>query len=104
MGFGWDNLSSEVLEVDLENCCGSVIYLIQGLLEADKSNNLIDTPIYLVTQNSQPVGNSKISGLTQSSLWGIGKVAALETDFQLKTIDLDSKTPLISQLHVMSRD
>jgi NADPH:quinone reductase-like Zn-dependent oxidoreductase/acyl carrier protein len=56
-----------------------------------------DLPIYLVTQNAQPIGNNTISGFTQSPLWGIGKVAALETDFQFKNIDLDSKTTLIWQ-------
>ncbi|WP_228059913.1 type I polyketide synthase, partial [Plectonema radiosum] len=118
-----ENLNSEQLEIDLENYCGSALYLIQALLRSPqpplergatssnsqsslsseamrspqppfssraRGNLLVDTPIYLVTQNAQAIGNDTISGLAQSSLWGIGKVAALETDFRFKNIDIDS--------------
>ncbi len=92
-----ENLNSEVLEVDLENYCGSALYLIQALLKVNISN----TPIYLVTQNSQPIGNNTISGFSQSLLWGIGKVAALETDFNYKNIDLDAQTNLTAQIQTL---
>ncbi|MGF1675431.1 MAG: SDR family NAD(P)-dependent oxidoreductase [Rivularia sp. (in: cyanobacteria)] len=117
-----ENLNSELLERDLEHNCGSALYLIQALLSRSpqpplrrgamssdskpplrrgaRGDLLVDTPIYLVTQNAQLIGNKqKISGFTQSSLWGIGKVAALETDFRFKNIDIDStiSVPLQAQ-------
>lgn len=96
-----ENLNSEQLEIDLENNCGSALYLIQALLEANKSNNLLDTPLYFVTQDAQAIGNNTISGLTQSLLWGISKVGVLETDLHYKNIDLDSQTTLTAQVQTL---
>ncbi len=112
-----ENLNSEVLEVDLENYCASVLYLIQALLEGregvigkrqgargnrqEKEDKIFDIPIYLVTQNAQPVCCNRISGFSQSPLWGIGKVGALETDFQFKNIDLDSQNTASAQVQAL---
>jgi microcystin synthetase protein McyG len=52
---------------------GSVLHLIQTLIKRDYNS----TSLWLVTQNAMPLENSAIA-ITQSPLWGLGKVIALE--------------------------
>jgi acyl transferase domain-containing protein/acyl-CoA synthetase (AMP-forming)/AMP-acid ligase II/acyl carrier protein len=57
--------------------CQTNLYLVQALLQ----QNLLVTPrFWVVTRNSQPVGNYQptLSGIRQSCLWGMGKAIALE--------------------------
>lgn len=72
--------------------CQTFLYLIQALLQ----QNLAETPqFYLITRNSQAVGNYQptISGMRQSCLWGMGKAIALEyPELLYKAIDLSSHT------------
>lgn len=52
--------------------CGSALHLIQALLKQGSNSRL-----WVVTQGAIAVGNSPISA-TQSALWGLGRVMALE--------------------------
>ena len=55
--------------------CGTVLLLVQALLQAQITPN----GLWLVTQNAQAVsGADSVSGVAQAGLWGMGKVIALE--------------------------
>jgi acyl transferase domain-containing protein/acyl-CoA synthetase (AMP-forming)/AMP-acid ligase II/pimeloyl-ACP methyl ester carboxylesterase/acyl carrier protein len=81
-------LNSENLEEATALGCGSVLNLIQTLLRGNaeekaeqlKSSELpINPKLWLVTQESQAIEpNDNLQGLSRSSLWGLGKVIALE--------------------------
>jgi acyl transferase domain-containing protein/acyl-CoA synthetase (AMP-forming)/AMP-acid ligase II/acyl carrier protein len=81
----FDNLT-ENQPLPLE--CQTNLYLIQALLK----HNLSETPrFWVVTRNSQPVGNYQptLSGIRQSCLWGMGKAIALEySELSYTGIDL----------------
>ncbi|HEY9795455.1 MAG TPA: type I polyketide synthase [Candidatus Sericytochromatia bacterium] len=53
---------------------GSVLHLLQALV---KHNHSASPRLWLVTRGAVPVGSS-LPGLAQASLWGMGKVVALE--------------------------
>ncbi|MBW4478285.1 MAG: alpha/beta fold hydrolase [Tolypothrix brevis GSE-NOS-MK-07-07A] len=57
--------------------CGSVLYLLQALVKNPKTTL---PQLWLVTRGSQPVSPSKTEQLaiTQSSLWGLGRVISFE--------------------------
>jgi acyl transferase domain-containing protein/acyl-CoA synthetase (AMP-forming)/AMP-acid ligase II/short-subunit dehydrogenase/acyl carrier protein len=70
----FDNLTEKQ---PLPKECQTNLYLVQALLQ----QNLLVTPrFWVVTRNSQPVGNYQptLSGIRQSCLWGMGKAIALE--------------------------
>ncbi|MFL9817595.1 SDR family NAD(P)-dependent oxidoreductase [Tolypothrix campylonemoides VB511288_2] len=64
---------------------GSVLYLLQALIKELETKKNRDFPasvsplpqLWLVTRGAVPVG-SELPGVAQSSLWGLGKVVALE--------------------------
>ncbi|MCP4347108.1 MAG: SDR family NAD(P)-dependent oxidoreductase [Desulfobacterales bacterium] len=71
-----DTLNSDELTIsDLENAqllgCGSVLHLIQALIKHDSPS------LKIVTRGAVPIENTSLS-LPQASLWGLGKVIALE--------------------------
>ncbi|NJK47968.1 alpha/beta fold hydrolase [Candidatus Gracilibacteria bacterium] len=76
--------------------CGSVLNLIQTLFKQS-----ISSRIWLVTQNTQLISQKDTPAIAQSSLWGIGKVIALEhPEYWGGAIDLssDAKKEEIEQL------
>ncbi|WP_254173683.1 non-ribosomal peptide synthetase/type I polyketide synthase [Planktothrix pseudagardhii] len=79
------NLSEISLEKTYLKNCGSTLYLIQALL-----NHYRETPrLWLVTQGAQAV-NASVTQVAQSTLWGMGKVIALEyPELNCVRVDLD---------------
>ena len=84
-----ENIPSEYFQTTAQYICGSTLLLIQTLLQSQK----IELPrLWLVTRGAQPVSTPhlEIAGLAQSSLWGMGKVIALEhPELKCVCIDLD---------------
>ena len=87
-----DSPSSNELSVDeLEQAqtvnCGSILHLLQALIAQQQSPKL-----WLVTKEAVPV--SKLSGVAQAPLWGLGKAIALEhPELWGGMLDIDSSTP-----------
>jgi acyl transferase domain-containing protein/acyl carrier protein len=83
------NLDSEELESLSKLGCGSTLFLVQALVKG----RLSQTPrLWLVTQGAQsvPESHSVVPGVAQSSVWGMGKVIALEhPELNCVRIDLD---------------
>ncbi len=80
---------------DLENAsqrvCGTTLSLVQALLKVNGSQ---PPRLWLVTTGAQPVPNNNpvVPGIVQSSLWGMGKVIALEhPELTCVRVDLDPK-------------
>ena len=77
--------------------CGSTLFLVQALVQASPS----PAPrLWIVTQGSQPVPapNPVLSGVAQSSVWGLGKVINLEhPELHCVRIDLDPMVNLERQ-------
>ena len=84
-----ENITAEELEALSKLGCGTTLSLVQSLVKA----NLSSLPrLWLVTQGAQPVpaNNPVIQGVVQSSLWGMGKVIALEhPELRCVRLDLD---------------
>jgi acyl transferase domain-containing protein/acyl carrier protein len=78
--WGLDNLSPEELTLTALNTaqtqgCRSVFQLIQGLGPA---LGAASGKLWLVTRKTQPVGASTSVAVAYSTLWGLGRVVALE--------------------------
>ncbi|GET38793.1 type I polyketide synthase [Microseira wollei] len=83
--------ASSDLEIASKVSCGSTLYLVQALVK-----NYSEPPsLWLVTQGAQAVGiASGVPGVAQSSLWGMGKVIALEhPELNCVRLDLDPDAP-----------
>ncbi|MEM9274070.1 MAG: SDR family NAD(P)-dependent oxidoreductase [Cyanobacteria bacterium P01_F01_bin.143] len=73
-----DSLEVPTLETLQNFSCGSLLYLIQGLLNSQYSQR---TRLWLVTRYTQPVGLQSQAhpiNVTKSPIWGLGRVLALE--------------------------
>ncbi|NEO70835.1 type I polyketide synthase [Moorena sp. SIO3H5] len=113
-----EELTLEDLKVASKQGCGSALYLVQALSEAQ----FLQSPrLWLVTKGAQPVLPIKdsISGLAQSPLWGMGRVISLEhPELSVRMLDLDpnvapedSCTTLLAEIgdsngenHIVFRD
>ena len=94
-----DELSVDELEQAQTVNCGSILHLVQALatLRVSKqvrANELVgqqqSPKLWLVTREAVAV-NSKLSGVAQAPLWGLGKVIALEhPELWGGMLDLDS--------------
>ena len=79
--WGLDTPSLEEITKDsLKNAqilgCQSVLNLVQGLTQVEKS---VSPRLWLVTQNTQPVESSAtLLSVVHSTLWGLGRTIALE--------------------------
>ena len=85
-------LTGTDLEVASRQGCMSTLHLIQALVKAGFSH---PPRLWLVTQGAQPVGlyNPDVPGIAQSSLWGMGKVIALEhPELNCVRVDLDPRS------------
>ncbi|TBR56984.1 hypothetical protein B4U84_26490 [Westiellopsis prolifica IICB1] len=83
-------LTCQDLKLSHECSCGSALYLVQALLQA----RLTQPPcLWLVTQGAMAITQSFVPGLTQSPLWGMGKVIAQEhPELKCVRVDVDSET------------
>ncbi|WP_254174385.1 type I polyketide synthase [Planktothrix pseudagardhii] len=69
--------------------CGSVIHWLQAVI---KNSKTILPQLWLITRGSQPVLNTEKIAVTQSSLWGLGRVISWEySHLWGGLIDLDSQ-------------
>jgi malonyl CoA-acyl carrier protein transacylase len=82
------NFNAQQLEALSQLGCGTTLSLVQSLVKGQSQQ----PRLWLVTQGAQPVPANKpiIQGVAQSSLWGMGKVIALEhPELKCVRIDLD---------------
>ena len=90
-------LSDEDLLHVQQHVCGTTLSLVQALVKIKKSQS---PQLWLVTSGAQPVPNNNpiIPGIVQSSLWGMGKVIALEhPELKCVRVDLDPSTGVEQQ-------
>lgn len=74
--------------------CGAVLHLVQALLQT----GVKPSHFWLVTQDAQAVtASDMVQGVVHASLWGMGKVIALEhPELNCRCIDLDATaTPVV---------
>ncbi|MDZ8033648.1 SDR family NAD(P)-dependent oxidoreductase [Nostoc sp. DedSLP04] len=90
-------INAQNLEAIAHLGCGTVLSLVQAAIAA----NLSPQPrLWIVTRGTQPADRSELnlSGVGQSSLWGMGKAIALEhPELQCTRIDLDPNDNIESQ-------
>jgi microcystin synthetase protein McyG len=72
-----DVLTVEGIKTATNQSCGSILHLIQAILQAEASQL---PRLWLVTQGTQAIANQvlPLPGIAQSPLWGMGKVISLE--------------------------
>ncbi|MEL6723251.1 MAG: beta-ketoacyl synthase N-terminal-like domain-containing protein, partial [Pseudomonadota bacterium] len=70
----------------LQSLCTATLHLVQALLRA----NLAQTALWLISREAQAVlPDDRVSGLTQSTLWGLGRTIELEhPELQCTCLDL----------------
>lgn len=88
-----DTVASETMTVDaLESeqllGCGTILHLIQALVQSGWRNH---HKLWVVTRGTQPVADSEIVSLAPASLWGLSRVASYQehTNIWGGIIDLD---------------
>ncbi|WP_375495939.1 beta-ketoacyl synthase N-terminal-like domain-containing protein, partial [uncultured Nostoc sp.] len=90
-------INAQNLEAIAHLGCGTVLSLVQAAIAA----NLSPQPrLWIVTRGTQPADRSELnlSGVGQSSLWGMGKAIALEhPELRCTRIDLDPSESIESQ-------
>lgn len=87
------------LEVAARQGCGTALHLVQALLRTQAR----PPGIWLVTQGAQAVQPAEaVPGVSQSPLWGMGKVIALEhPELQCVCLDLDGHADSAAQAAVL---
>ncbi|MCC5632195.1 type I polyketide synthase [Nostoc sphaeroides CHAB 2801] len=71
-----EEITADSLKIAQTLGCQSVLHLVQGLTQVEKSAS---PRLWLVTQNTQPVESSATPlAVAQSTLWGLGRAIALE--------------------------
>jgi microcystin synthetase protein McyG len=74
--FRGEDLTLETLEEAQVHSYGSVLHLVQGLVQ---TKDVPLPPLWLVTRGAQPAGNETGPlAVAQAPLWGLGRVVALE--------------------------
>jgi microcystin synthetase protein McyG len=88
------------LEAASQKCCGSTLHIVQSLVKAKISER---PSLWLVTKGAVPAGKaSKVPGLAQSPLWGMGKVIALEhPELNCVRVDLDPQASTKSEVEAL---
>ncbi|WP_218651874.1 type I polyketide synthase [Nostoc sp. C052] len=90
-------INAQNLEAIAHLGCGTVLSLVQAAIAA----NLSPQPrLWIVTRGTQPADRSELnlSGVGQSSLWGMGKAIALEhPELRCTRIDLDPSESIEEQ-------
>src|SRR5262249_39030355 len=89
---------SHALRVAIDRVCRSGLYLAQALIAAELSN---PPALFFVTRGAVNVtadratGGDPLGSLSQTPVWGLGKVLASEHDeLQCHVVDLDPAKPL----------
>ncbi|MGB8690433.1 MAG: type I polyketide synthase, partial [Microcoleus sp.] len=72
---GEQNLTVSALETAQLWGCGSVLHWLQAVVKNPKTSL---PQLWLITRGSQPVSNTEQLAVTQSSLWGLGRVISWE--------------------------
>ncbi|MBE9224388.1 SDR family NAD(P)-dependent oxidoreductase [Phormidium sp. LEGE 05292] len=82
------DLTGAELEIASQIGCGGVLFLIQSIAKQGYSQS---PSLWLVTKGAQPVGEtSKLTGVAQSTLWGLGRVINNEhPELNCRLVDLD---------------
>ncbi|MBC6435614.1 type I polyketide synthase [Nostoc sp. HG1] len=71
-----EEITADSLKIAQTLGCQSVLHLVQGLTQVEKSAS---PRLWLVTQNTQPVESSATPlAVAHSTLWGLGRAIALE--------------------------
>ncbi|MEO1399840.1 MAG: type I polyketide synthase [Cyanobacteria bacterium J06635_1] len=96
-----DDLSLEALQHSQRDTCGSVLHLLQAWVADSRP---LPNGLWLVTRGAQAMGPDDASlQPQQSSLWGLGRVIALEhPELRCHCLDLDPKAaipPLLDELY-----
>ncbi|SEM07122.1 myxalamid-type polyketide synthase MxaB [Stigmatella aurantiaca] len=83
--------SEELLLSDQQRTCVSALHLVQSLSRARGA----PPALHLVTRGAWPVRDGDCVAATQASLWGLGRIIALEhPEFRCRLIDLDGRSEL----------
>ena len=83
-------MDARVLEDSSRLGCGTVLSLVQALVQGNESKS---PRLWIVTRGAQSMGRDgeNLSGVSQSPLWGMGKVIFLEhPELKCTCIDLDA--------------
>jgi acyl transferase domain-containing protein/SAM-dependent methyltransferase len=95
-------ISSNEVESLSQLGCGTTLFLLQALANTEVRQS---PRLWLVTQGAQAVSDDhciNISGLFQSSLWGMGKVITLEhPELNCVCVDLDPNALVESQAQAL---
>src|SRR6185436_15770043 len=90
------------VEVAAEQTCVAVLHLVQALLQT----GWINAPrLWIVTRNAQAVANQSAPvDLTQSPLWGLGKVISIEhPELRCTKVDL-SPAAAVDEVQALVRE
>jgi acyl transferase domain-containing protein/NADP-dependent 3-hydroxy acid dehydrogenase YdfG/acyl carrier protein len=84
-----DATSITALQTAQQQLCGSVLHLLQALVQHSGNKFLPD--LWLVTRGAQAIGQDSLPlQVQQSTLWGLGRVIALEhQNLTCRRLDLD---------------
>lgn len=84
------SLTTDALTKAWQKLCGSALHLVQALVKFQETPSL-----WIVTRGVQAAGfNSRVPGVNQSPLWGVGKVVSLEhPNMHCTMVDLDPSEP-----------
>ncbi|MBP5971591.1 SDR family NAD(P)-dependent oxidoreductase [Brasilonema sp. CT11] len=92
-------LTGEQLARASQLTCGTTLSVVQAVLRKQGQQ---PPQLWLVTQGGQPVGNGNVSGVAQSSLWGMGKAIAREhPELQCRRVDVDTQATPESAAQVL---
>ncbi|NEQ05932.1 MAG: SDR family NAD(P)-dependent oxidoreductase [Moorea sp. SIO4E2] len=97
-------INSEELENLSRLGCGTTLSLVQALVKAGLSQS---PRLWLVTSGAQavPSNHPVIPGVTQSSVWGMGKVISLEhPELNCTRIDLDPEETIEGQADALFKE
>ncbi|NEO77838.1 type I polyketide synthase [Moorena sp. SIO4G3] len=95
------NFSTEELTLASQIGCGSTLSLVQALAKTELSPS---PHLWLVTQGAQavPDNNPVVSGIAQSSLWGMGKtISAEHPELKCVRVDLDPQETAQEQARIL---
>ena len=90
-----DKSTAEQLEAEQVSTCGSIIHLVRVL-----AKQAVNGSLWLVSRGAQPVvAPQEALAVTQSTIWGLGRVIALEhPEFWGGLIDLEEGADLAAQV------
>ncbi|WP_038296370.1 hybrid non-ribosomal peptide synthetase/type I polyketide synthase [[Scytonema hofmanni] UTEX B 1581] len=93
-------LTVDLLQQTQQTVCGGVLHLVQALDQQPELKNAC-SQMWLITQQAVASDNTAPTGIAQASLWGFGRVIALEYPELwggLIDIDRDNTTAQVEQI------